>query len=276
MKQMLPFDLAKAQFETNPEMQQAELGYKKAQTGLSQAQMQEAFQKVTINDMALMKQGMSDMITQGVQMGMRGATGKDVVSMIEAQLVQKMQDSKNPQERSMYENQVRQLRQDTGISEMISWTPEQVVSEGSKYLQQMHQLTPEYMLQQARLNAGLKEAGIRAASSSPKYMTADQSLVQAAQSLYPNDPAAQQKYISDRRLERAPAAMGTDKAKEYFVRGSDGKTYPLGATPAGVKEVGVPFSKEQMNKNAFEAAPTAAAKPASGRFKYVNGELVPQ
>ena len=146
---LLPTDIAKAKWETNPEVQRAGLEHTQAQTGLYSAQAQEALQKMTTQDMANMHQGVVSLVTQGVQMALRGANGKEIVNSLEAELIQKMQNA-NGQAKVGYENQLRKLRGDAASSGMLDWSPQEVVTNGTNFLKKMSEYSPERMLQDAK------------------------------------------------------------------------------------------------------------------------------
>ena len=160
---LLDTDLARAKWETSPEMQQAGLAHTQAQTGLYSAQAQEALQKMTTQDMANMHQGVVSLVTQGVQMALRGANGKEIVNSLEAELIQKMQNA-DGQAKVGYENQLRKLRGDAASSGMLDWSPQEVVTNGTNFLKKMSEYSPERMLQDAKNAARLQEQRIIASS----------------------------------------------------------------------------------------------------------------
>lgn len=156
-RQMLPYDLQKAQAEAtlkmdeaSPEMLALNRRQKTANADLTETQVKDAVAKLTVSDIEQYQKSMVDYIKTGMGMAQRGASGKDIVSYMENDIRQKMFSSNNESERSNYERILRRIQNDNAIGEMRNWDSQTAFKQAQLYLENIVKMSPDYILQQLK------------------------------------------------------------------------------------------------------------------------------
>ena len=163
---LTPFEARKAEFETSPEMQAAELRNKNATAGLNESTAASAFfkldsekQQAIVGDIL---QSQTQMFQAGVTMAAQGADGKTAYNYMKTRLTKQLESAKTEDEQKMIQKSLNDLDQQAQSSGMLSWDSRRLGMESAKALESIQKVSPQYVLEMLKGQTQKDVAGIHA------------------------------------------------------------------------------------------------------------------
>lgn len=165
---LAPFEAKKAQFESSPEMRQAELRGKNAYAGLGEAQAMQIWQNIDAKkqDVILgdMLKGMQQVNDIGMVLESQGRGGADAYNMTKQFLQRQLDNAKDPQSKQRVQKSLEDFETYAQKNNLQQMTPQQLGEATLKVREQLNKLNPELIKQQLGDTSREKVANIQAAS----------------------------------------------------------------------------------------------------------------